>query len=86
MTSSSAMPWIKLQTSRLDDSIFAHLTDAQNWRYVQLELLAGKLDAGGCFVEHGQELSEQDIAWKLRLNLETLSPDLQALASVGLVS
>jgi hypothetical protein len=85
MTSSSAMPWIKLQTSRLDDSIFARLTDAQNWRYVQLELLAGKLDAGGCFVEHGQELSDQDIAWKLRLSPDALAPDLQALAAIGLV-
>jgi hypothetical protein len=79
------MPWIKLHTSRLDDSTFARLTDSQNWRYVQLELLAGKLDAGGAFIEHGQELSEQDLAWKLRLSLDLLKPDLQALAAAGLL-
>jgi hypothetical protein len=83
---SSAMPWIKLHTSRLDDSIFARLTDTQKWRYIQLELLAGKLDAGGCFMENGQELTELDIAWKLRIDEIKLQFDLGVLSSAGLVS
>jgi hypothetical protein len=84
MTIPPAMPWVKLHTSYLEDSRFARLGDPQKARFFELLMLAGKLDAGGYFIEHGRELSEAEIAWKLRLQAEQLCQDLEALASVEL--
>ena len=84
MTIPPAMPWVKLHTSYLDDSRFARLDDGQKFRFFQLLMLAGKLDAGGYFTEHGQELTEEEIAWKLRLQAELLRTDLHALSKAGL--
>jgi hypothetical protein len=84
-TSTPSMVWVKLYTSLLDDSRFARLTDAQYARYFQLIMLAGKLDAGGSLCEHGRELSEEEIAWKLRLTAATLAADLDALSTAGLI-
>jgi len=49
MTIPPAMPWVKLHTSYLDDSRFARLDDGQKFRFFQLLMLAGQLDAGGYF-------------------------------------
>lgn len=84
MTIPPAMPWVKLHTSYLEDSRFARLDDPQKARFFQLLMLAGKLDAGGYFIEHGRDLTEAEIAWKLRLEAEQLCADLEALASAEL--
>jgi hypothetical protein len=84
MSNPPSMPWVKLHTSLLDDSRFARLDDACKCRYFQLLMLAGKLDAGGCFIEHGQELSEEDLAWKLRIQADVMREDLAALSRASL--
>jgi hypothetical protein len=84
MSNPPAMPWVKLHTNLLDDSRFARLDDSQKWRYVQLLMLAGKLDAGGYFIEHGQELTENDLAWKLRISPDAMQADLDALTRSSL--
>lgn len=85
MTTSSPMIYMKLYTNLLDDVAFNRLSDATKLRYVYLLMLAGRLDAGGAFIEDGEELSTEDIAWKLRISTEQLATDLEALSQPGLV-
>ena len=84
MSNPPTMPWVKLHTSYLDDVRLARLDDPQKLRFFQLLMLAGKLGAGGYFIEHDRELTEAEIAWKLRLQTETFLGDLNALANIGL--
>lgn len=77
---STSMPWIKLYGEMLDDVKMARLTDAQKWRFVQLLLLAGECDDDGVIA-----MSNEDIAWRLRVSLEVLEDDLQVLEHLGLV-
>ncbi len=85
MTTSS-MPWIKLETTLLDDPRLSRLTDAQRWRMVQLELLAGRCDCGGCLAYNGQPMNVEDIAWSLRTAKEELETDLQVLQKAGFIA
>ena len=78
--------FLKLELNYLDDSTFnTVLTDAQRWRYIQLYLLAKKLNEGGTFTRHGHQLTHQDIAWHLHMAPEKLQEDLDALTQIGLV-
>lgn len=86
MNQPSSMPWVKMQTGLLDDPRLGRLTDAQKWRFVQLELLAGKCDAGGYLLQDGVALTIYDLAWCLRLEATTLQADLAALMALGLVA
>jgi hypothetical protein len=79
-------PWIKLYANRLDDVRLLRLNDRQQLRYYQLYLLAGRLDADGCFIENGQRLDDTDIAIKLRVsNVKEFSADLKTLKTAGLI-
>lgn len=79
-------PWIKLYANRLDDVRLLRLNDRQQLRYYQLYLLAGRLDADGCFIENGQRLDDTDIAIKLRVNnVKEFSADLKILKTAGLL-
>jgi hypothetical protein len=79
--------FLKLELNYLDDSSFnTSLNDSQKWRYIQLYLLAKKLNADGSFIRHGHQLSDQDIAWSLHLELKQLQEDIEALKSAGLLS
>ena len=78
--------FLKLELNYLDDSTFnTVLTDAQRWRYIQLYLLAKKLNEGGTFTRHGHQLTHQDIAWYLHMNPDQLQEDLDSLTQIGLV-
>lgn len=83
---SSSMPWIKLYTEILDDPKVGRLTDGQKWRFVSLCLLAGECDQNGALVNGEEPMTEDDIAWRLRVPYDELCSDLQALARVGVVT
>lgn len=77
------MPWVKLYTSRLDDVRFNRLPDALKWRWAQLTMLAGKLDAGGAFVLDGEPMTDDEIAWQLRIEAETWKQESERLKDHG---
>jgi len=77
------MPWVKLYTSRLDDVRFNKMPETLKWRWAQLTMLAGKLDAGGTFVLDGIPLTDEEIAWHLRLELTTWQQESQLLKDSG---
>jgi hypothetical protein len=79
------MPWLKIYTRKLDDARFAKIAPAHLGRWLQLMLLSGKLDAGGCFIENGCQLTMDEIAWKLRCDKAELVKDFEALQSAGLI-
>jgi hypothetical protein len=79
------MPWVKLRTNFLEDIRFARLADSAKCRFFELLMLAGKLDAGGYFFEAGHELTDEELAWKLRLQTDALQSDLAALESASLL-
>jgi len=79
------MPWIKLYTEILDEPKLGRLSDALKWRFVQLCLLAGECDAEGYLVSGTEAMPEDDIAWRLRLDVNELQKSLAELEGVGLV-
>jgi hypothetical protein len=81
----NSLPWIKLYTELLDDPNFHRLTESQKWRFVQLLLLAGTLDAEGYLSSSGLPWSPDWMAWRLRCDLAELQVDLQALAGADLI-
>ena len=62
------------------------LTDAQKWRWVQLNMLAKKLRAGGAFIRAGHSLTIKEIAWELHLDENILQADLEAIKEIGLIA
>jgi hypothetical protein len=85
MTGNTAMPWVKLRTDYLDDVRFSRLDNSAKARFFELLMLAGKLDAGGFFTEQGHELTDDEIAWKLRSNLDSLVVDMSILEAATLL-
>ena len=85
MTGSTSMPWVKLHTAYLEDIRFAGLSVSPKCLWFELLMLAGKLDAGGFFFEAGKELSDEQIAWKLRLELKSFQSDAAQLESASLL-
>ncbi len=81
----TSMPWVKLQTSILDDPRMGRLTEIQRWRVVQLEALAGKCDCGGYLADDGRPLTLEDIAWMLRVDDATIKGDFEALTKAGFI-
>lgn len=79
--------WIKLHTLKLDDVRLLRLSERTQLRYLQLYMLAGRLDENGCFIENGQKLNERDIALKLRIrDVRLFKSDLKALKDARLIS
>ena len=71
--------WLKLYHEMLDDPKVAKLPDSSWRRFVECLLLAGEVDKSGFLPD------VPDMAWRLRLNDNTLSQDLSRLALSGLV-
>jgi len=78
--------FLKLELNYLKDPTFnTVLTDGQRWRYVQLNLLAKDLNAGGSFIQHGKALILHDIAWLLHVDADKLQLDMDAMRGIGLL-
>jgi hypothetical protein len=78
------MLWVKIHTRKLDDIRFAKITLAQMGRWTQLMMLSGRLDGSGGFYQNCVQLSEPEIAYLLRANIDDLRADLASLKSAGL--
>lgn len=85
MTTESSMPWVKIYTDILDDPKLGRLPELTRWRFVQLVLIAGECDAEGLLVSGDKALTEQDIAWRLRVRSPLLHRDLIKLIGVGVI-
>lgn len=71
--------WIKLYIEMLDDPKIGTLPDGLCWRFVQLCLLAGRMNKGGAIPDTHQ------IAWVLRKDSQDLEHELNQLAGIGLI-
>jgi hypothetical protein len=80
------MPWIKLYTRMLDDTKIALVPDVSKWRFVQLLLLAGQLDAEGYLVDSDNVYNLDEIAWRLRIDVQQLDDDMKILKEVELIA
>lgn len=85
MPGMSNLPWIKLYTEIIDDPKLRRLDEPLKWRFVQLLALAGECDAEGYLSSPSSPLDADDIAWRLRVDLDQLQSDLQVLAQRGLI-
>jgi len=81
----SPMPWIKLYTEFLDDLKVRRLPELAQLRFIELCLLAGLCDCEGVLATSGEAMTDEDIAWRLRVPLEQLTTDLRTLAAARLV-
>lgn len=81
----SGRPWIKLSTTKIDDARLALCSDAAQRDYLMLYLLAGRLDAGGLFVENGRQLSEDEIAFKIRVKAARLKASINEMKRSKLI-
>lgn len=81
----SSMPWIKLYTEMLDDPKIGRLADAIKWRFVSLVLLAGECDQDGAFINGAKPMSEDDIAWRLRITREQCETEIESLMTAQIV-
>lgn len=81
----SGRPWIKQATSKIDDARLAQCSDATQRDYFMLYLLAGRLDADGLFIENGRQLSEDEIAFKIRIKAARLKASINEMKKARLV-
>jgi len=81
----SGRPWIKQSTSKIDDARLALCSDATQRDYFMLYLLAGRLDADGLFIENGRQLSEDEIAFKIRIKASRLKASIGEMKKARLV-
>ena len=75
----SPMPWVKFYTRAIDDPRFNLLSDSAKWRYIQITLLAGRLDAGGSLILEGSQLTDEQIAHTLRISTKVWLSDSKIL-------
>lgn len=81
-----SMPWIKLYTDILDDPKIGRMDAAEKWHFVALCVLAGECDAEGYLVNGDDPLTIEDIAWRLREDIEQLDHTMTVLQQHGLVT
>lgn len=74
-----AYDWVKLWIEVLDDRKTASLPDSLWRRFIECILLAAEINDGGRLP------AVNDMAWRLRLDTDTMSSDLSRLALSGLV-
>lgn len=72
--------WIKLYTEIVSDPKMGRLTDRQFRVCINLFALAGVEDHDGLLP------TTTDLAWHLRMSVDDLANDLQALAQVGIIA
>lgn len=80
-----SMPWVKLYTRYLDNPKISRLPEPAQLRYYQVMMLTGKLDAGGSLSIDGNPLTDDEIAWNLRINTEIWIQDAALLEGNGLL-
>lgn len=78
-------PWIKQPTTRLDDSRLALVSDAAQRDYFMLYLLAGRLDAEGLFIENKRQLSNDELAFKIRVDPSRMRSSIKELQKANLL-
>jgi hypothetical protein len=71
--------WLKLWTEALDDRKVASLPDSSYRRWIECLMLAKEYDRDGLLP------SIEDMAWRLRLTVDSLQSDMSRLAANGLV-
>lgn len=81
----SGRPWIKLATTKIDDARLAMCSDAAQRDYLMLYMLAGRLDADGLFIENGRQLSDDEIAFKIRVKASRLKASIGEMKKSRLV-
>ncbi len=79
------MPWIKFHPEQLDDIRLASLHERIQLRYYQLYLLAGRLNAGGAFLQNENQLTPAEIAYMLRTDAKQFEKDLNLLKKSKLI-
>lgn len=77
--------WIKLYHEVLDDPKTARLPDNLWRRFFEFCLLAGEAGYEDDDPQNGRLPSVADMSWRLRVDEETLSTELDALARKGLI-
>lgn len=82
---SGGMPWVKIYTEMLDDPKLAKIDDVSKYRFVQLILVAAECDAGGAFIVGENEMTIDEIAWRLRMDKKKLSTDIDVLIKSGIL-
>jgi len=82
----AGMPWVKVYTEVLDDPKLAKISEGAKWRFVQLILVAAECDAGGAFVVGDDVMTNDEIAWRLRICKESLEKDITELVKNGLLT
>lgn len=80
------MPWIKLYTELLDDPKLGEMPDQLKLRFIQLLLVAGECDADGCLINGDNAMTIGQLAWRLRINADQLTADIEAIRKTGLLS
>jgi DnaD/phage-associated family protein len=80
------MPWVKIYTEILDDPKVAKVSDKARWRFIQLILVAAECDAGGAFVVGDEIMTIEEIAWRLRMDKDSLEADIKVLLSAGIMA
>lgn len=81
----NGMPWVKLNCHLLDDPRFGRLPESVRVRYYDLLMLAGQCDAGGAFFDNGERLSDDEIAFKLKISVDEFLGSIEILKSVGYI-
>lgn len=81
----SGRPWIKLATTKIDDARLALCSDATQRDYLMMYLLAGRLDADGLFIENGRQLSDDEIAFKIRVKAMRLKASINEMKKAKLI-
>lgn len=66
----SSMPWIKLWTEFPDDPKLRRCSEGSQLLFLKLLALAGQCDAEGYLVNGDAPLLAEDIAWRLRIEVE----------------
>lgn len=81
----SGMPWSKLHTDKLHDIRILRLSDQARGDYFMLQMLAAELNSNGLFIENGEQLSERDIAIKMRMEEKRIKQTLKELKDAKLI-
>lgn len=81
----SGMPWSKLHTNKLHDIRILRLSDQARGDYFMLQLLAAELNSNGLFIENGEQLTEKDIAIKLRMEEKRIKQTIKELKDARLL-
>lgn len=81
----NGMPWIKSYTRKLDDIRLCRISETSQLAYFKLELLAARCDADGAFVQNNEQLTENEIAFYIRMDPKQFKKSLREMIANNLV-